>query len=527
MDGVIDHNGALTDTAHRRVIDALVREGLLDSSVDPRMPRRPYRMATGKERVSLVCCYFLPERPGALSGRNLVVKFDAPHRAAKEWAVKAELDRINMPAEILRPINQPQDELILYQAAEGLSRSGRCTDLGEDLVGRLLHDPERALRSLDRIMSVLCAFYREQPGKRSTTPRGATWGEEFPKLRDDAVVQQIAANLEPLAFATGPNQPRAWILPPGSGIRPLPNPLLDYPRRLTEPTLGCWLSRVHGDLNFGNMLIAGDDEVFVVDLAQSRTDAVTLTDAARMEVEFWLEVYPEVARQARWSFARMLQARVRLAGLLDRGAGGIWSVGPAEAAWQWVGRLRHHAARTVASHQSGDLFQREYHTALYFTFLRALAYASVWNPAFGGSRQRLQLAAVGTGLSLAALQRPSAKRRRRMASLSAAGAVGGVAVSVMVFGQHALSPIRGVGKRPRYEVYVFREPATHLPLQVTIDRHAVVLDGRGQTLTLEEGEHVIGHAGGHRSFHVPTERMIRVPSLASPWTVHPDSAAKK
>lgn len=79
--------------------------------------------------------------------------------------------------------------------------------------------------------------------------------------------------------------------------RQLPNPFVALANLSTEPAGRVMLSRIHGDLNLGNIVISlgvdmRPERAFVIDFTNCSRNRIQAVDFARLEVEIWRRVLP-------------------------------------------------------------------------------------------------------------------------------------------------------------------------------------------------------------------------------------------
>jgi uncharacterized protein associated with vWA-MoxR-VMAP ternary system/ClpA/ClpB-like protein len=114
------------------------------------------------------------------------------------------------------------------------------------------------------------------------------------KTRDEALIQAARA-LDPdfdLSAETIPGS-----IPPEK----LPNPLTTYDSLLDRWVNGS-MSKIHGDLHLGNILVGPNNSAFLIDFAQAR-EGHTVFDWATLELSLLSEVVMPVAGES-WSAAR-------------------------------------------------------------------------------------------------------------------------------------------------------------------------------------------------------------------------------
>lgn len=110
--------------------------------------------------------------------------------------------------------------------------------------------------------------------------------------------------VETLQLATRALSPNfdvtAPTIPGPAGMERLPNPLLHYDG-LLDITLNGSVSKIHGDLHMGNILVGPNENPFLVDFAHTR-DGHTLSDWAMLEVSLLSEVIMPIAGES-WAAA--------------------------------------------------------------------------------------------------------------------------------------------------------------------------------------------------------------------------------
>ncbi|GEM_PF-1657553 len=137
------------------------------------------------------------------------------------------------------------------------------------------------------------------------------------------------------------------------------------------------VSRIHGDLNLGNLLIGltpnhAPANAFIIDLANCRPAAPTAIDFARLETEFWHEILPTLLTEG-----KMAEDLVTARGMLDFGEGDIKSLTPlVRNAVLFVNAIRREALKILGADQD-EYVLGDYMHALYFLHGRALAFPSV------------------------------------------------------------------------------------------------------------------------------------------------------
>ncbi len=118
--------------------------------------------------------------------------------------------------------------------------------------------------------------------------------------------EQLAAALRTLH---PPFEPTASVIPGLDAQHPLPNPILAFDGLLDRQITGS-LSKIHGDLHLGNILIGIHDSPFLIDFAQTR-DGHTAFDWAWLEISLIRErLGPIIGAEwnAAWSALRVIDA---------------------------------------------------------------------------------------------------------------------------------------------------------------------------------------------------------------------------
>jgi hypothetical protein len=201
--------------------------------------------------------------------------------------------------------------------------------------------------------------------------------------------------LRSAASATQPNfDLRAESLAGVAYASKLPNPLYGYDALLDVHINGS-VSKIHGDLHLGNILVGPGDTPFLIDFAYTR-DGHTLADWAALEVSLWADVVMPLAGQEWRDAYRVLE---QVAGL-NSGASAPSDDDMLDNALVPLRALREIVAGCL--HTPDVWF--EYYVALTFSALRALS----WETRSLGSRRLMFL--------LAALTLYETKRRAQTGS---------------------------------------------------------------------------------------------------------------
>ena len=385
---------------------ALRRLRLLEA--DSPVPR-PFQRATGVAGKSRVYFLFIPK---GVSGVSLVAKFDEPARAKREWDAIEELRSLNIPLQAMLPIldNRFEDGVVLYRDVSGATATGLIWQTKELFRRQLLGNHANCLEALRSAFKVLDHFYRDEPGAARLTSEGTVlrWADSYPTL---------AAELPELRELVKPIWPNLdWqakmFAPPGCGgpgRSELPNPFYFAESRLEELTGRVMLSRVHGDLNLSNILVGLDGsrkavDVFIIDLSHCTKGSVTAKDFARMESEFWHEVFVPLMQDGGAAVRNAPALFTDIIDYLDadtvahlhvRGyTGPVPGARIGDSCVQIIRYLRSHAEESlrggVANYRLYDYF-----ACLYFTHLSSLRYESV-----SKSPEKAKVAVLGAALAL-------------------------------------------------------------------------------------------------------------------------------
>ena len=281
----------------------LHRLGLWGSS-DEQLPP-PSGQATGAGELSRVYFIYLPGRCNT-KGRYIIAKFDESERQRVEWRALTDLSKIDTPQEMLQPIsgNRPGDAAIVLSAVHGIVGHLRCESLQSLLTAQIKQNPSNCVAALEKVFEVLEAFYSGEPGHADFASQGqiVVWKSYFGSLIKNK--RALKHKLQQVAHSHWPEvdwcQDADFRLPSyvGSDTR-LPNPFLSLEERVKRAAGRVMLSRIHGDLNLGNVLVAMEADrsvsrAFVIDFTNCHPNRVTAVDFARMECEIWRRVLPRV-----------------------------------------------------------------------------------------------------------------------------------------------------------------------------------------------------------------------------------------
>jgi hypothetical protein len=160
----------------------------------------------------------------------------------------------------------------------------------------------------------------------------------------------------------------------------LPNPLLVYEALLDYPVQGT-ISKLHGDLHLGNVLLGPNNSPFLIDFAHAR-DGHTLFDWANLEISLMADVVLPRLRDESWAAVRRILARA--AGLAPGRANAVDP--PLDEAFSSLEALRDIVTDCLLQRGAWA----EYWIALFFCALRAVTWDTM---SIGGRRLMFLLAA--------------------------------------------------------------------------------------------------------------------------------------
>lgn len=360
--------------------------------------------AAGKSRV-----YFLTLVRGSAEVK-LVAKFDEPDRAAAEWRAIQELRKLNLPTSVLLPLadNQPSDGVILYHDTSALALAADNCELRQWTARWLCSATGTFPVALDWLLGQLRVIHSREPGQSRSQVDGETlrWRHFFD---DDArklqAIREQAQKTWELDWDS-PTFDLPVMVPGANAGRTVPNPLHHLEAMLDNPTNDLRLSRIHGDLNFGNVLLHLDGHGavmggMIIDPAKSRAKAPTVLDLARLEIEFWHEPFATVRPdQSVWSehdkLKTMLSVRDGLDGRLPVLVNAVQPLG--RRTFDFLASLRRQASDLlnpgVENYMLADYFR-----TLSLSHLYALAWETV-----NESVLKRRLAILGAALSLQVLR---------------------------------------------------------------------------------------------------------------------------
>jgi hypothetical protein len=521
-----------SDTEIRdQIADVLVEARLIVDKDDPRFGK-PLRVLSGKGNVSRVYFYFIPRIMGSDEGKEIVVKVDETQRAEKEKEAWAELEKIQIDRCILGPLHISTSGPIVYEAAQGFADLQRCIELETFLRERLAQDSNSCKKALRMVIDILKSLYKFSPGQMSSRVgvRSIKWSDEFNKLTSPSVSSRIKKTATTVAWQVAPEQ--GWgadfiRLPDLKGMnRLLPNPLVDYENRLNEDIGMVRLSRIHGDMNLNNCVLGytfpgqSPKQMFIIDLAKSRTNAVTVSDIARIESEFWQEVYSDVVRKQGGDDAQALKGFVAARNILDWQSSTKWLQKTlCKNCIEVVSMLRHRAADCVQLDHDSINFRNLYHTVLYFTCMQALAFPSIWNSEKGGGTLKARIALIGAALSLEVIIRPpTLHRNKKFITIIVAFIVLLVITCFLLFRDEDRPILQSNPNAPsKHSLYVFREDNSELPpIEIFIEGQGISLkkslekDQKGTTIELGEGKYTLKVGRNEQHFKLPEEKLLKI-----------------
>jgi hypothetical protein len=191
---------------------------------------------------------------------------------------------------------------------------------------------------------------------------------------------------ETLLFAANALRPdfdlRLETIPGVGDIEKLPNPILAYEDLLDRYVNGS-LSKIHGDLHLGNILVGPGNNPFLIDFAQSR-DGHTLADWAALEVSLLSEVMLPTVGDS-WNAALIVLEYVHALNQHE-----LLSSGKNDATAEAMTTVT--AVREIATDclEVKDSWL-EYYVALAFSTLRAITWETM---SLGGRRLMFLVAAL-------------------------------------------------------------------------------------------------------------------------------------
>ena len=387
----VDNDAELTDKEkYWQEDEPIIRMALIDigySVTDPLpMPSMLRTGVLGKSRV-----WPLTIRTSGGAECSLIAKRDESKRSHKEWEAIQGLRKLVTPIQAMRPLrdNKPEHGVVIYENVAEQALSGYVWTLEEFLNKQLANNLENSLLALKKVMRPLSLFYTSEPGAaRLADDKGqSTWESAFPDWS------------KKLAQAKK-NAPREWR----DFVDPtIPDPF-EYADKFMSELHGRTLrSRIHGDMNLTNALVAlngqyAPEQVFLIDLANSQPDALTLLDLTRLECEFWHEIFAASPAEDRQGVSEMEWPSIfvtvrdyidgRTTGLPD-------TLSPfALNAATWINTIRKEAFRILGSYQQ-EYGMADYMTGLYLTHILSLGFPSVCE-----SDIKRHIAMLGAALAL-------------------------------------------------------------------------------------------------------------------------------
>ena len=264
----------------------------------------PIEVFSGVGEISLV--YLLT---AGLDGnfKDYVAKFELQddNRYRAEKGALNRLAELAVPRSVLKAFaykdadpSSGNPALIIFEAAHSFSRSGRIVEFQQLLQDQLESNLDNCLYALTLLNKELLDLHNSHPGSFETKMKNGkamTWKHFFSFKLDELY---DSAN-----FAYAPIQ---WKKDPSASIiihkTRLPNPIAALEDRLNALTGKLRLSLIHGDLNSTNVLFTLDrfrapDLPILIDVSHAATYKPTAVDYARLEVDLWGQVFPEIAGQ--------------------------------------------------------------------------------------------------------------------------------------------------------------------------------------------------------------------------------------
>ena len=271
----------------------LFRLGLWESDRE-RLPN-PVDIKSGVAGVSCLYFVFLPYKND--QGRYIVAKFDKKERRDREWYAITKLSKLNTIPGLMLPISGtiPEDNLIIYDAADGISDYRKCKTLKELFLDQIATNPLNCINAIRKLFEVLDPFYSSEPGasRHAIDKKLVSWKNVFRGLSENAVStrSKIINNLNinwPIIDWINEKHFSVKIL--NFSSRTLPNPYYYLDNELMKPTNKIIFSRIHGDLNLTNAIVSlkGDHSVqkcFIIDISHCEPKRALAFDFARFESE--------------------------------------------------------------------------------------------------------------------------------------------------------------------------------------------------------------------------------------------------
>lgn len=362
-----------------------IHHALRDMGMSPPDSISEPSMASGVAGKSRV--WFISYGQGGRGELNLIAKLDEPGRAEKEWDAIESLRTSNLPNAAVLPMvgNIRAHGVVIYQNTAAQTSSGQILSLLDLLKRQLKTNSENCIKALGLVLNELSLFFRMEPGSANLADAGGAlnWGGSFPSLNESCL-----ADLKDKCHMLLPLELN------------LPDPIAGAKFWLSEDRGRTLYSRIHGDANLTNFLIGvdgsyGPDKVFIIDLASSGWGLPAVMDLARIEAEFWHEVYTSLVGQD-----GRLHRFSLLRGLLDRGdMDPVVELDDASRnAYCWVRHLRL-SAYEILKCGLRDYAMVDYMVALYLTHLRSLKFQTV-----NADENKIRIALVGAASALGYLE---------------------------------------------------------------------------------------------------------------------------
>jgi hypothetical protein len=361
--------------------------------------------------------------PTGVVVRHLIAKFDRADRADREWETMEHLRLLSLSRDIVLPEKYSHgDDGVIVSPAARTTNSGPARQFASYVRENLLPAPQNCVASIELAFGLLGQFYRIHPGDHTDRVGSSrsTWGAAMPRgwaapganvlyLGDVEVLYDACRHhwskpaVDAWKTARSFSKDNGWEVP-----RPIPNPIGRLPRLLDRQTGPVRLSRIHGDLNLTNLMVAAHpdgtpEKVFVIDLANSERDRPTAFDFARLEVAFWVEMFGTLVRpdqqEADW-MPHLIALRDRLDGRPPVSAPG--PLGGLREFGKLVNAVRHQAFLALRPPGTPDIgghyILTDYFHGLYFTFLSMFRHDSIRANGF-----QCRMLLLGASLSLRVL----------------------------------------------------------------------------------------------------------------------------
>jgi nicotinamide mononucleotide adenylyltransferase len=329
----------------------------------------------------------------ARSENYIIAKIDDASRADKEKKVWKEINSRNtsIPKQILQPKNRfiEKDEVIIYEAAQEFSRTGRIWDIATLIKNQMQTNQQNCIDAIYKTSKILDVLYKNSNIKNSIS----NWSTIYPKLEEKMPAL--------LAILRDKIKDTNWVYDNKIMIfdNEYYNPFVNAERRLENSVGRVSKTRIHGDLNLSNILISLDsknapDDIFIIDMAESKEYMPIFIDYARMEVEIWNEIFSYYIEQNNYSIEKACDLYAKMREMLD---GIVEEIGESSKALSTIHKIIKELRRRVkeinASNIDNYLLEDYYH-ALYFTHLYCLTYPSV-----NKNQNKVFLAIIGASLA--------------------------------------------------------------------------------------------------------------------------------